>query len=273
MQSLAQPGEVRFGKNYYNKGMPELAELKLFADYVNVSVKNKVFNALRKTSSFKQPNLVSPFPTYVITAESRGKELKLTLSDSESVKTLIFGFGMTGHFVFTKTGKEEKFSHLMFDTDDRYTLSFVDQRRFGRWKWGTWKVERGPDPTVEYKAFVDKIYKNINKKAFDKPIYELLMNQVYCNGIGNYLRAEILGRIDSSPFISARDYIIKNPNVLELCNQVPLSYYHYKKKNELAYDDNEPYLIYCKKETSLSIKDKSNRTFWYDAKWGKTSSG
>jgi len=248
--------------------MPELAELRLFADYVNVSVKNKVFNTLRKTTNSKQPNLTSPFSTYTITAGSRGKELKLTLSNGGDVKTLVFGFGMTGHFVFTKTGKEEKFSHLMFGTDDGCTLSFVDQRRFGRWKWGTWKIGRGPDPTTEHEAFVDKIYKNINKKAFDKPIYELLMNQDYCNGIGNYLRAEILGRIDNCPFTPARDYIIKNPNVLELCKQVPLNYYHYKKRNEIPYNDNDPYLIYYKKETSLSIKDKSNRTFWYDAKWG-----
>lgn len=49
---------------------------------------------------------------------------------------------------------------------------------------------------------------NLHKKAFGKPIMEVLMNQQYFNGIGNYLRAEILFRIgDLNPFISARDAI------------------------------------------------------------------
>lgn len=36
--------------------------------------------------------------------------------------------------------------------------------------------------------------KNLDDRAFDKPICEALLNQKYFNGIGNYLRAEILFR-------------------------------------------------------------------------------
>ena len=35
---------------------------------------------------------------------------------------------------------------------------------------------------------------NLEKSVFNKPICEVLLNQKYFNGIGNYLRAEILYR-------------------------------------------------------------------------------
>ena len=38
------------------------------------------------------------------------------------------------------------------------------------------------------------ILNNLDKNAFDQPICEVLLNQKYFNGIGNYLRAEILYR-------------------------------------------------------------------------------
>lgn len=40
----------------------------------------------------------------------------------------------------------------------------------------------------------ENVLKNLDDKAFDKPICEALLNQKYFNGIGNYLRAEILYR-------------------------------------------------------------------------------
>lgn len=40
----------------------------------------------------------------------------------------------------------------------------------------------------------ENVMKNLDDKAFDKPICEALLNQKFFNGIGNYLRAEILYR-------------------------------------------------------------------------------
>ena len=45
------------------------------------------------------------------------------------------------------------------------------------------------------------------------------------DGIGNYLRVEILFRIDSNPFVTAKNYISNNPQVLDLCKKVPLESY------------------------------------------------
>ena len=43
--------------------------------------------------------------------------------------------------------------------------------------------------------------------AFNKAICETLLNQKYFNGIGNYLRAEILYRLKIPPFTKARDVL------------------------------------------------------------------
>jgi endonuclease VIII-like 1 len=246
--------------------MPELAELRLSSDYVNEYVVGKTFNKIIKTPTHKGPEVEVPYDEFTIRTESRGKELKMYINDSV---TLMFGFGMTGGFEFTKNTEIPKYAHLQFHTSDGYVLSYVDVRRFGRWKLGDWKVDRSPDPTTEFSSFVKHIKHNLDAKAFDKPIYELLMNQKYCNGIGNYLRAEILGRIDSNPFVSAREYIKQNPQVLELCKVIPLESYLYKKKHNTVYGVKEPYLRYYKSENSLHIEDKGKRVFWYDSKWGQ----
>ena len=61
------------------------------------------------------------------------------------------------------------------------------------------------------------ILNNLDKKVFDQPIHLVLMNQKYFNGIGNYLRAEILYRLpEVNPFMEARE-ILKRicPKVLD----------------------------------------------------------
>ena len=134
---------------------------------------------------------------------------------------------MSGHFKLTNTGREPKHAHLKFYRHDGTTLSFVDVRRFGKWKLGeTWGVNRGPDPTMEPEEFRMNILKNLDKKPFDQPIHLILMNQKYFNGIGNYLRAEILYRLPHvNPFMEAREVIEHCPKLLELCTEIPRKAY------------------------------------------------
>ena len=57
--------------------MPELAELKLTADYVNFLSEGKVFSHITKNPEHKWKEV--KFNDFTIRAESRGKELKLKL--------------------------------------------------------------------------------------------------------------------------------------------------------------------------------------------------
>ena len=67
--------------------------------------------------------------------------------------------------------------------------------RFGKWKVSdSFSSNRGPDPVREYELFRKNILTNLHSKTFKKPICEVLNDQMYFNGIGNYLRAEILYR-------------------------------------------------------------------------------
>ena len=259
--------------------MPELAELRLTADFINKASSSLKFVNIKKNPVHKGIEVKLPFKFFRIFAESRGKELMLTLSDNDSKKKvhLLMTMGMSGHFAHTNTSKEKKHSHLMFMGKDGTTLSFVDVRRFGKWKLvNDWSPNRGPDPTKEYDLFTNNIIDNLHKAAFNHPIHTVLMNQSYFNGIGNYLRAEILYRLSwINPFESAREILKREPELFELCRDIPLQAYklggaQLKDWENPFSTDPEPLrkFIRCYGNPEMSKrKDKNGRMFWYDSKW------
>jgi endonuclease VIII-like 1 len=263
--------------------MPELAELILTADYVNEIAKDKVFYAIVKNPVHKgldiSQDVQAPF---TIKAKSRGKELKLELnslpgSDLYISANLMMTMGMAGHFKWVKNGFVEKHAHLVFKSDEG-SLAFVDVRRFGKWKWGYWGEDRGPDPINDFQNFVRNIKNNLHKKDFDKPICEVLMNQKYFNGIGNYLRAEILYRTDINPFMPARQALQLAPEIYKLCKWAPLQAYNlgggqlkdwqnpFGPYKEMMKSWDEFMLCYGNKNMA-KVEDRNGRTFWYDPKW------
>lgn len=258
--------------------MPELAELKLTADYINESTGNTKFVSVKKNPQHKGEELNIPFKKFRIRAESRGKELVIAILDrySDQLIPIRMTMGMSGHFKMTNTGQEPKHSHLIFYTEDGVSLCFVDVRRFGKWKQGFWWSDnRGPDPTTQFLDFKQNIYDNLHRAAFSKPIYETLMDQKYFNGIGNYLRAEILYRLPSlNPNTSGRDAIESHPEILYLCQDI--SMLAYAKGGGSIKDWDNPFgesaiqekFMLCYGNKDMSHKqDRNGRRFWYDPKW------
>lgn len=261
--------------------MPELAELRLTSEYINTSSQGREFYQIEKGKLHKGLEIRRPYQKFKIKAQSRGKELILYLCESESdlVYTPIrMTMGMSGHFQLSTTGEEHKHAHLKFYTLDGLTLSFVDVRRFGRWKEGEeWSSNRGPDPTLEFQNFTRNIKSNLEKRDFDKPICEVLMNQKYFNGIGNYLRAEILYRVNVDPFISAREALVSHPEIYRLCKWAPLQ--AYKLGGGQLKDWENPFgeetlirewseFMLCYGNPQMKkILDSNGRTFWYNPKW------
>jgi endonuclease VIII-like 1 len=269
--------------------MPELAELKLTRDYVNSITggynenrKSKLsFVNAAKNPQHKGEELNIPYDKFYIVAESRGKELVIILQDkySDNYIPIRWTMGMSGYFKLTNTGQEPKHAHMKFYTDDGTTLSFVDVRRFGKWKQGLWWSEnRGPDPTYQFEKFKANLQENLHKKIFDKPIHEMLMNQQYFNGIGNYLRAEIIYRVENlDPWISSREAIIKFPKMLELCRDIPLWAYErgggsIRDWDNPFGDSNENFMKCYNVKGMKYIDDKNGRRFWFDPKWKKEGS-
>ncbi|NXR26666.1 NEIL1 Endonuclease, partial [Cinclus mexicanus] len=189
-------------------------------------------------------------------------------------------------------------AHLRFLTRESppRALCFVDPRRFGSWRLGdAWQPERGPCVISEYQAFRENVLKNLDDRVFDKPICEVLLNQKYFNGIGNYLRAEILYRLKIPPFEKARTVLEalqeqekskkdpsltlskkvklrqENPDLLELCHTVPkevimaelLDPEH--SDNYAAFKDwLQCYLV----PGMSSLRDRSGRTIWFQGEPG-----
>lgn len=256
--------------------MPELAELKFTADYVNQVSEGMTYVRVEKNPIHKCDDLNIPFETFKIKAVSKGKEMVLYFLDKHSDQYIPvrITMGMSGHFKLTNTGAEPKHAHLKFYRKDGTTMSFVDVRRFGKWKQGVaWSDNRGPDPTTEYKAFWDNVMTNLTK--LKKPLYEMLMDQKYFNGIGNYLRAEIIFRAgDVDPFLPAGMQFARYPKLLDLCRDIPLL--AYAKGGGSIKDWDNPFgdeaiqerFMLCYGNAKMSKrKDRNGRTFWYDKKW------
>lgn len=137
-------------------------------------------------------------------------------------------------------------------------------------------VKRGPDPTKQFDLFRENVLSNLDKKAFDKPICEALLEQKYFNGIGNYLRSTILYYLDVNPFEQARKIIQENPQILEMCRDIPIRAYQlnggqlsdWTNPFDTDYEEFKKWVFYQK---GLSCRDNTGRTFWYDEKWDSFS--
>lgn len=201
------------------------------ADYINQACRDKDFTSITfsESASSRKLGIVQPTDLQIfgIKAESRGKELMLSLIQGGQVFMKIScSMGMSGHWKFVNRSELLKHTHLMFNAVSEESLCLVDTRRFARWKVVTgWSSDRGPCPVKEYSEFKHNILRNLHRVEFDKPIHLVMMNQKYFNGIGNYLRAEILFHAAQDPFTDARTAISTNPVILEMCEQLPKEAY------------------------------------------------
>ena len=183
--------------------------------FVNNVCNNRLFTGkVVKSAVSKCCDVDFVSEAYTISSEARGKEVALLLQctlDPQNKLRLLFRFGMSGKFRFEDSDQLPKHAHLQFfstrprqssqaescETQTVGVLCFVDARRFGSWHVTPegWGENRGPDPMFEYDAFRCNVLENLDDSAFNRPICEALLNQKYFNGVGNYLRAEILFRL------------------------------------------------------------------------------
>ncbi|XP_036391548.1 endonuclease 8-like 1 [Megalops cyprinoides] len=287
--------------------MPEGPELHLASLFVNRVCEGVVFTgAVEKSEVSKCPEVPFACNTYRISATSRGKEVRLTLTPFKGEEgkgrakagvpqpmDVVFRFGMSGYFRFTTIKELPKHAHLRFYTNEKpcQVLSYVDPRRFGSWvPNGTWQTDRGPCVMSEYQIFRDNVLSHLSDRAFDKPICEALLNQKYFNGIGNYLRAEILYRSNIPPFVMARTVLevlqpseqsdldkkptkervkvkSESPDLLSLCHTVPLEVVKLGGKGYDPEKADYSVLVAWMKcynvEGMKSVRDHNGRTMWF----------
>ncbi|XP_073068299.1 endonuclease 8-like 1 isoform X1 [Manis javanica] len=291
--------------------MPEGPELHLASHFVNEACKGLVFGGcVDKSPISRNPEVPFESSAYCISASARGKELRLILSPLPGAQppreplALTFHFGMSGSFQLAPGDALPPHAHLRFYTappGPRLALCFVDIRRFGRWDLGgRWQPGRGPCVLLEYEQFRlcpprKNVLRNLADKAFDRPICEALLDQRFFNGIGNYLRAEILHRLKIPPFQKARTVLealqqrrqspeltlsqkirakLRNPDLLELCHSVPKEVVQLGGKGYGPESGEEDFAAFrawlrCYSIPGMSsLRDRHGRTIWFQGDAG-----
>lgn len=255
--------------------MPEIAELKIMCDFINEKSQEKTFSKLyyvEKGNNAIDSKLIENFK---VVAVSWGKELKLNVYHDVTDLTFSVFMGMSGNWKFVPTSDwmDTKYVRMRLDTTDGYSLLLYGSYMGPKYRLGEFTgVKRGPDPTKDFDNFKSNIHQNLNKKVFDKPICEAILDQRYFNGIGNYLRSTILYYLDINPFQPARQVIENNPEIIDMCRDIPLKAYEYnggqlsdwKNPYDTDFTSFKEWVYYQK---GNSCKDKTGRTFWYHPKW------
>ncbi|GAU97751.1 hypothetical protein RvY_08991 [Ramazzottius varieornatus] len=288
--------------------MPELAEVAFASRFINEVCLGRFFRSpLVKSAVSKMKEIEWRSNKFTIESTARGKELQVILKDvsekgadaphtsqddassaadveKKGQLTITFGFGMSGKFSFDRFDQIPKHAHLQIFTTDTppSVLSFVDYRRFGKWNVGDYDLKnRGPDPVSAPREFRQKVLSELNSSVFNRAVCEAMMDQKYFNGIGNYLRAEILFRAKIPPFTEARSVLeslpleheidVENPDLLDLCSLVPKEVFGLGKfflgYNENS--DNETYVPFrnwlrCYMKPGMkNLVDRQGRTMWF----------
>nr|XP_032632488.1 endonuclease 8-like 1 isoform X8 [Chelonoidis abingdonii] len=260
--------------------MPEGPELHLASCYINTVCAGLIFSGkVEKSEVSKNSEVLFESDTYLISATSRGKEIKLTLTPLKEKKNtlpgrgrdreglsqnglqqpmdLVFRFGMSGSFKLTSVAELPKHAHLRFYTKEspHRALCFVDIRRFGRWEvHGTWQPDRGPCVMLEYEKFRLKI------PPFEKARTVL----------------EALQHRKPSPDLTLSKKVKlkrENPDLLELCHAVPMEVIHMGGKgygpepSDDAAAFEEWLQCYCV-PGMRSLRDGNGRTIWFQGEPG-----
>ena len=152
--------------------MPEGPELHLSSRFINHVCRGRIFGKVFKSEISKNPIVIPPADRFTISSSSRGKEIKVTLTEANGnggkgkksgiteAKSLdiLFTFGLAGKFDFHEASELQKHAHLNFFTCDSQAacvLSFVDYMRFGKWTPGVdfSTKDRGPCVLLDYSNF------------------------------------------------------------------------------------------------------------------------
>jgi endonuclease VIII-like 1 len=258
--------------------MPEGPEIRIMSDFINHTVEKRKFKSAFHVKKGNQPILFDEenLEDFTISSDFYGKKLILLL-ENQNIKIPIYIFmGMSGSWkwVDSNTWNDTKYVRMRFDSEDGYSLLLYGGYLGPKYSlYNNFKGSNsGYDMIKEFDNFKLDILNNLENKLFNQPIYELLLDQRYFNGVGNYLRSTILYYADINPFENAKDVIIENPKFLELCRNILEE--SYQKNGGQLKDWSNPFekestqfdeWVYYQK--GYSKKDKNGRTFWYHPKW------
>jgi endonuclease VIII-like 1 len=251
--------------------MPEGPEVKIMSGYINRVSEGIVYSSVYVERKKNFPLI--DIEEYTLSSKTRGKEMRLKLKNASKRIYLRINLGMSGCFKMYKNIKDTPAGTAISFIHSEGVLAFVDVRRFARCtKDRNWGEKRGPCVLDEYHEFKKNLRDNMDRRIFDKEIYLLILNQTYFNGIGNYLRAEIIYRWGFSPYMSSREAVMDD-DFVRLCHKVTKKAYKLGgaelytwqtpdgfAKNQRKWDK---FMKCYKKPGMKSIEGPQDRKFWY----------
>jgi len=253
--------------------MPEGVEVKLQIEKLK-KLKNQEIQSVKilsgRYSRHGHPKGFISFkkalPLVIQSIHNKGKFIYFMLSNNWIIMITL---GMTGKLKIRK--EHQKHDHIQF-LISKYTLYFNDLRNFGTIELTNDKnvlenkLNRlGYDPLQENIGF-PQFLAHIGKFKQELEIAELLLNQKFISGIGNYLRSDILYCSKINPKSKIKDL---STNTLEKLLKCIIKTMHesYSKQKQ----KNHKFLIYKQKISPIGnpvkkYKDTKGRMVWYDEK-------
>lgn len=269
--------------------MPELPEVRILADYVNLELnKHEVLRVEKNPLSKNTCDLsILEGKRWRLKAAARGKEMAIFFISGEEKHPLKITYGRIGSI--EKVSYEEyedpqlqKRALLRFFTQD-WVFFISDFTRMTLWRWcGIWDSTRSPDPLFEHNNWRIHIFRKRKCAKYKLNTQEIMMDQRHFNGIGNYTRAEILYRCSFSPFtpfvevlqndVWREEFFSTTKEVLR--NAYEYGGYQFKHwKNPFGVHKNTLYRVTkCFNNTKncffmLDPKEKKKRKFWFNKIW------
>ncbi len=254
--------------------MPEGPEIRIMSHFINEKSVDRIYKDLFFVEKGNIPTVCEEINNFRLTSSSSGKSLKLCLIGETTSKLSVF-MGMSGNWKFVRTENWDltKFVRMRIDSNDGMSLLLYGGYLGPKYKIGDFSgVKRGPDIIDEFHLFKMNILSNLYRSHFDGHICDVILDQRYFNGIGNYLRSTILYYMDKNPFMCSRDYINRYPNFFDMCRDTQIKSYDLNGGQIKDWDnpfnvDRNDFKNWVFYQKGSSCKDSSGRTFWFDDKW------
>lgn len=264
--------------------MPEVVEVKIQADQLHEILINKELLSItwddrskhRNTGIDGYEDFQKYLPSKFVKVTTKGKKLVFHL-DSDIY--IVSSLGLEGHWLTVK----RKHSNLQLNLSDGVSIYFDDTRHFGSVELFLFREllderlsEIGPDLLSEEVSF--ELFKSKITKSKTKQICQVLMDQKYVAGIGNYLKAEILYASKIRPDriikdLSENDLKLLYENSISIIKRAYESHGMTSKSYVDVYGNNGIFkcVVYMQKEDPLGnpvrtdvFKDKRT-THWVEA--------
>lgn len=271
--------------------MPEGPELRIMSDFINEKVGHRSVAKVEKSPLYKKECDFSRLQgkEWNIKSVPRGKEMILVFShvDQQTGEKeehyLKLGFGKIGSIVLYDLDHGDE----LFDRRAMLRLYFSDKilvlsdyTRLSIWRWAPgWDPYRSPDIVTQHNDWRDYLYRNRNHKHFKKPIFTIMTDQRFFNGLGNITRSEILARMRFSPFtpfVEVLESDLMRTEFFQTSRDVLIELYNlggfqskYWKNPYGKLDKKFHNWVRCynKPLNAYFIKDENKGKFWFSKKW------